>query len=123
MDVGNLPFEERLGETLRRTLPKLGPEARAQLEGLINPTALGIMAGCLIAWIVSHAFGLGEVIDIILAAIGVLSIGLAIFSASTTSTTSRPACIGPIPLTIWTEPRITWRGVQPGVQGPRIDPR
>jgi hypothetical protein len=80
MDVGNLPFEERLGETLRRTLPKLGPEARAQLEGLINPTALGIMAGCLIAWIVSHAFGLGEVIDIILAAVGVLSIGLAIFS-------------------------------------------
>jgi hypothetical protein len=64
--VAQWSFDKRLGDTLRRTLPKLGPEARAQLEGIINPTSIAIMAGVLIAWIASHAFGLGEVIDIIL---------------------------------------------------------
>jgi hypothetical protein len=81
MDVGQWSLEKRLGETLQRTLPKLGPEARAQLQGMINPTALAIMAAVLIAWVASHAFGLGEIIDIIVAAVGVLSIGLAIFPA------------------------------------------
>jgi hypothetical protein len=80
MVVGQWSFEKRLEETLRRTLPRLGPEARAQLEGLINPTAIAVMAGCLLAWVVSHAFGLGEAIDIILVAVGALSIGLAIFA-------------------------------------------
>jgi hypothetical protein len=33
----------------------------------------------LVAWIVAHAFGLGEIIDVILLAAGVLSVGWAIF--------------------------------------------
>jgi hypothetical protein len=74
-----MTFQERLAATLRRTLPKLGPEARAQLEALIEPQALAIMATVLGAWVVSHAFGIGEVIDIIVAVVGVASIGWAVF--------------------------------------------
>jgi len=54
-----MPFQERLGETLRRSLPKLGPEARAQVESLLAPEALMIMAGVLLAWVVAHAFAVG----------------------------------------------------------------
>jgi hypothetical protein len=78
--VGAWPFEKRLEETFRRTVPKLGPEAGAQLSALINPAALAIIAGVLIAWVVSHAFGVGEVVDVIILAVGVVSIGFAVFS-------------------------------------------
>jgi hypothetical protein len=75
-----MTFQERLAATLRRTLPKVGPEARAQLEALIEPQALAIMATVVAAWVASHAFGIGEVIDIIVAVIGVASIGWAVFN-------------------------------------------
>ena len=78
--VAAWPFEKRLEETFRRTLPKLGPEAAAQLSALINPAALTIIAGVLVAWIVSHAFGVGEIIDILILVVGIAAIGAAIFS-------------------------------------------
>ncbi len=78
--VASWPFEKRLEETFNRTLPKLGPEARAQLQAVINPTSLAIIAGVLIAWLVSHAFGIGEIIDIIIIAVGVAAIGFAVFT-------------------------------------------
>jgi hypothetical protein len=80
MDISRMSFEHRLGETFRRTLPKLGPEARAQLQAMINPQSLAIIAGVLVAWIVSHAFGIGEIIDAILLAVGVAAVGFAIFT-------------------------------------------
>ena len=79
-NVAVLSFEQRLGETLTRTLPKLGPETRAQLAAIITPESLAIIATVLVAWVVSHAFGVGEAIDIILLATGVLAIGMAVFS-------------------------------------------
>jgi len=79
-NVAASTFEDRLAEVFRRTLPKLGPEARSQLEAIINPTALAIVAAVLVAWVVSHAFGVGEVVDILVLAVGVFAIGLAVFS-------------------------------------------
>lgn len=79
-DVATLTFEDRLKAVLERTMKKVGPEVRSQLQALLAPEALAIMAGVLVAWIVSHAFGLGEVIDIILVVLGVGAIGLAVFS-------------------------------------------
>ena len=73
-------FEDRLGIVFERTLPKLGPEARAQLQAIIEPQSLAIIAGVLVAWVVSHAFGVGEIIDIVLLVAGVLAIGLAVFT-------------------------------------------
>jgi hypothetical protein len=73
-------FEKRLDETFRRALPRLGPEARDQFLQLINPTSLAIIAGVLVAWVASHAIGIGEIIDIIIAVVGIASIGFAVFS-------------------------------------------
>ena len=78
-NVAAWPLRRRLQETLSRTLPKLGPEARVQLEAVINLTALGIMVGVIVAWLVSHAYGLGEIIDIVLLVVGVAAIGLSVF--------------------------------------------
>jgi hypothetical protein len=75
-----LDFSERLGKTIERTLPKVGPEVRDQLAALVQPQAFAIMAGILAAWVGSHAVGLGEIIDVIVAAVGVLSIGWAVFA-------------------------------------------
>lgn len=79
-DVAAMRFETRLEEVFRRTLPKLGPEARAQLEAIMSPGSLAIIAGVLVAWVVSHAFGIGEVIDILIAALGVVAVGWAVFN-------------------------------------------
>jgi hypothetical protein len=80
MDISRMSFQDRLGETFKRTLPKLGPEARAQLAAMINPQSLAIIAGVLVAWIVSHAFGVGEIIDIILLVVGAAAVGLSVFT-------------------------------------------
>jgi hypothetical protein len=85
MPVSNAPvsawsLEDRLGETLRRTLPKLGPETREQFEAIISPKSIAIMAAVLIAWVASHAIGLGEIIDIVLAAVGAVAIGWSVFT-------------------------------------------
>jgi len=77
--LANWSLEEHLEEAFNRTLPKLGPEARAQLQAVINPTSLAIIAGVLVAWVVSRAIGLGQIIDIIIIVGEVVAIGSAVF--------------------------------------------
>jgi hypothetical protein len=72
-------FSERLGEVIQRTIPLVGPGVANQLKALLEPESLALMAGILAAWIASHAFGIGEIIDIILLVSGVIFIGLAVF--------------------------------------------
>ncbi len=79
-NVAAMSFADRLGETLERSLPHLEPEARQRIAELLNPATLGIMAGVLIAWVATHAIGIGEAVDVVLAVVGFASIGLAIFS-------------------------------------------
>ncbi len=64
---------------MRRSLPHLGPEAREEVEKLLEPRTLAIVAAVLVAWLISHAVGIGQIIDIILIALGVFSIGLVVF--------------------------------------------
>jgi hypothetical protein len=79
-NVASWSFEKRLEGTFNRALPKLGPEAREQIAALMSPTSLAIIAGVLVAWVVSHAFGVGEVIDIILLVVRAFSVGFAVFT-------------------------------------------
>jgi hypothetical protein len=79
-DVASLDFSGRLGEVFQRTLPKVKPAFREQLAAIVEPASLAIIGGVLTAWMVGHAFGVGEIVDIIIAVVGVLSIGLVIFS-------------------------------------------
>jgi len=79
VSVAGYSTAERLGEVLKRALPLLAPEARRQIEKLLDPETLWIVAGVLTAWIVSHAFGIGEIIDAIIVGLGTVAIGLSIF--------------------------------------------
>jgi len=72
-------FEGRLRYVFNRTMDRAGPELKAQLLQLTSPESIKIVAGVLVAWIVAHAFGLGEIIDAILLAAGAVSVGWAIF--------------------------------------------
>lgn len=78
--IASWQFDKRLEETFTRTLPKLGPEARQQLAQIVTPESLAIIAGVLVAWIASHAVGIGEIIDVVILTVGVFAIGMAIFS-------------------------------------------
>ncbi len=79
-NVATSSMEQRLEAVFKRTLPRLAPEASAQIGAMVNPTALALIAGVLVAWVVSHAIGIGEVIDIAIAALGLASIGFAVFT-------------------------------------------
>lgn len=79
-DVGSWPFEKRLEETFKRALPKLGPEARSQLSAIVSPQSLTIITGVLVAWVASHAIGIGEIIDIVIVAVGAVAIGWSVFT-------------------------------------------
>lgn len=70
---------EKIGEAMRLSLPRLAPEAREEIQKLLTPAALAIVAGVLVAWIISHFFGIGEIVDIILLGVGIFAIGLAVF--------------------------------------------
>lgn len=75
-----MTFPERLERVFAKTVPKLAPEVGSQLAAIVTPQSLAIIAGVLVAWVVSHAFGIGEAVDVILGVVGALSIGLAVFS-------------------------------------------
>lgn len=70
---------ERLGEAMRRALPRLGPEARRQIEGILTPEALAVVAAILVVWIGSHFIGIGFVADAVLLVTGIVAIGAAVF--------------------------------------------
>lgn len=63
---------DKIGEAIRRSLPHIPSDARAVVSSLLQPQALGIIAGTLVLWAGSHAFGVGEIVDIILLGIGVI---------------------------------------------------
>lgn len=76
----DLSFEERLLEVLQKTKGKVKPEVVQQLERLVEPEALTIIAGVLAAWVIGHAFAYGEVVDFIIGVAGLIAIGTAIFT-------------------------------------------
>ena len=80
--VGSMSAQDKIAEAIRRSLPLLGPEARRQVEAMLTPTALAIMAGTLVVWAGSHFFGVGEIVDVILLAVGFVTVGLGVFSGA-----------------------------------------
>ncbi|HKX31855.1 MAG TPA: peptidoglycan-binding protein, partial [Blastocatellia bacterium] len=80
--VWEWPLEDKFAEALRRTAPKLPGSMRHEFEALLNPTTLGILVGTLVVWAGSHAFGVGEIIDVVLLVGGLLFLGMAIFDVA-----------------------------------------
>ena len=73
-------FGDRLGQVMDRTAAKVGPEVASQLRALMTPQALEIMAAVLVAWVLGHAFAIGEIIGLIIGVVGWIAIGSAIFA-------------------------------------------
>ncbi len=71
--------EGRVAEAMRRSLPLLPAEARGVVEALLSPQSLAIITGTLVVWAASHFFGVGEIVDIILLAAGVVILGKAVW--------------------------------------------
>ena len=80
--VWEWPLTDKFTEVLRRTGPKLPGSMQREFGALLSPASLEILAGTLVVWAGSHAFGVGEVVDIVLLAGGVLCLGLAVFDVA-----------------------------------------
>ncbi|HBL14578.1 MAG TPA: hypothetical protein DD379_24955 [Cyanobacteria bacterium UBA11162] len=50
------------------------------MKALLNPTSLAVIAGVLAAWAASHAVGVGQVVDVILIGVGIVTLGLDVIS-------------------------------------------
>ena len=79
--MGRIPAE-RVGEAMRRSLPYLPGEARATVEAMLSPESLAIIAVTLGIWAGSHFFGVGEVVDVILGVVGVVTLGWSVFEGA-----------------------------------------
>jgi hypothetical protein len=75
-------MQHKFEEVLRRTAPKVPSSMRNEFEALLSPTSLGVMAGTLVLWAGSHAFGVGEIVDVILLVGGLVFLGLAVFDVA-----------------------------------------
>ncbi len=76
------PLDKKFTDVLHRTAPKLPANMRHEFLGLLSPTNIGIMATCLVAWAGSHAFGVGEAIDVVLVGLGILFVGMAVIDVA-----------------------------------------
>jgi hypothetical protein len=80
--VVHMPAAEKIGEAIRRSLPHIPSDAQALVRSFLHPHSLAIIAGTLAVWATSHAFGVGEIVDVILIGIGVATVGLSVFEGA-----------------------------------------
>lgn len=81
-EIARLSSTDKIGEAMRRSLPHIPVGARAIVESLLQPQTLAIIAGTLVVWAGSHFFGVGEIVDVILLTVGVLTLGFAVFEGA-----------------------------------------
>jgi len=78
-DILEWTLEDKFAATLRRATYKLRGSLRQEFEALLSAKSIGAVAGSCVLWAGSHAFGVGEIIDIVLLIGGLLSLGAAVF--------------------------------------------
>ncbi|HET6281201.1 MAG TPA: hypothetical protein VFH73_09550 [Polyangia bacterium] len=81
-DIARMSSSDRIAEALRRSLPHLPADARAVVDSMLQPQTLVLIAGTLVVWVASHAFGVGEVVDAILLGVGAVTLGFAVFEGA-----------------------------------------
>ncbi len=67
---------------MRLSIPLLPGDAGRVVEQMLTPKALALIAGTLLLWGGSHAFGVGEFIDAALLLVGFCTLGLSIFQGA-----------------------------------------
>ncbi len=81
-EIARLSASDKLAEGMRRSLPHLPGDARALVQAMLTPESLAIVVGTLIAWAGSHAFGVGEIVDVIFLGVGIFALGFAVFEGA-----------------------------------------
>jgi hypothetical protein len=81
-NVLTMSNQDKIGEAMKRSLPELPAEAQEVVKSLLSPLNLAIIAGTLVIWAGSHFFGVGELVDVILLAVGFVTIGIGVFSGA-----------------------------------------
>jgi hypothetical protein len=79
LEVSRLSDAEKIQEAIRRSARLLPHDVAQQLEAILSPASLAVMGATIAAWAVSHAFGVGEVADVALLAIGLGFCGWGVF--------------------------------------------
>ena len=80
--VVHMSAADRIGEAMRRSLPHIPTDAQAIVRSLLHPHSLAIVTGTLAVWAGSHAFGIGEIVDVVLLGIGAATLGFAVFEGA-----------------------------------------
>ncbi|WP_141243305.1 hypothetical protein [Bordetella genomosp. 1] len=79
--VSQWPLQARFAYVLRRALDFMAPALREEFAKLVSPEAIAAVVAALVVWAGSHAVGVGQVMDVILIAVGFALAGWAIFDA------------------------------------------
>lgn len=74
-EVSRMSSEQKLMKAMELSLRHLMPEARRQVEAMLTPTSIAVIAAGLTAWAASHLFGAGEIMDVILLGLGLVALG------------------------------------------------
>ena len=82
-DVSGWTMEQRLLEAARLAGPLLPPAMQGEFKAMFTGRNLALMAGVLAAWAASHAFGVGEVLDLLLFLVGLVVIGSGVLQCAT----------------------------------------
>ena len=80
--IHSMTAVDKIGEALKRSLPLLPVEARTEVAKLLEPETLALVASTIAVWAGSHLVGVGEVVDIILLALGAAFLGAAAWDAA-----------------------------------------
>jgi hypothetical protein len=75
MNVSSMSMQDRLAVVIRRAGALLPGDAGRRLTALLSPTALAIMVTVVGLWAASHSVGVGEIADVVLLVMGVVTIG------------------------------------------------
>jgi hypothetical protein len=73
--VSEMANDEKLIEVIKRAALLLPANIGQELLALLDPTTLAIVVAVVVAWAVSHFFGIGEIADVIMLIVGVVSLG------------------------------------------------
>lgn len=79
--VATMSNLEKLEEAFKRAISRVDDEASRQLEELLTPENIAIMAGTMALWAASHGTPIGWIVDGVLLGVGIFTIGTEIFEA------------------------------------------
>jgi hypothetical protein len=81
-NAATLTYKQRFVEVLKLTPDHMAPELAAQFRAMLTPSSMMMMAATFTALAVSQAFGVGEIVDVILLVVGAFFVGMAAFTAA-----------------------------------------